>query len=139
MKKFDEFMAIKKWENTKLLSLFEGSVKINAAWALDGQVAYNEGKTDDPDFLRYSIPLMVRVFAQVGDNLKGSSEELREWLDTGVDVPRFHVFNLNVEVEIVASLAEQLAKFIREGVEAGSFDTIRCFGIRGNRILANVQ
>ena len=112
---------IENWEKTRLLEGLGESFKEKIAGWLQQQLEFNRCH-DDKQFLKLSIPLVRRVYAnldthKITEVIPGSGEDFCEFKVDGELLFDVHQCNLDVEVNRVAEFAskmkEQLDKHLQ--------------------------
>lgn len=83
-----------KWTKTKLLSRFEENRRDDIAQSLQSQFDYNQSVLNNSEFLRLSIPLLVRLYGKC-PNMIGSGESFHTFYRFNTDYKtRDHVLRL---------------------------------------------
>lgn len=109
--------VVNNWRSFDFDQLFEDRIPISLC--LQAQVKYNESKNFEPQFMRLSVPLLIRAFAESKafkrNNFINYNEDYGEDYDPQLAVfkVKHKVFvpnNLDEEAEYCAVLAHDIAK-----------------------------
>ena len=75
---------VAKWRQTGLLKAVSSHSQVDLALALEGQHLHNQLSEKDT-FSRISISMLLRMFKQLDGKIKGSCQELPEWIESDVN------------------------------------------------------